>query len=370
MWKIVHAALALIALGAAPASADVVVRLDTSLADNALRLTCSGQPVDEAAVRASPLVQAQIRHNVGLIETATMDNYIAALRALSACQAPAPDVFGAADIIANPDAYRRKIAVLRERHQELADAVAARLARYMPEGESFSGDIVLAVPYFSCGGFSDEERFFIDIRCLDADPNADFVALTMLSAHETYHAIQARYFFNPGRYEDIRTRNDAMTMVLSELLLEGSATYVAAGEPVPETGGGMLTRIVRRFQDDNAQRPRTNFALMTILLDNLARARDFRAGAETTSRVAFSGGTYQEMGYYVGARMARDIETAWGAPALVCVMRLPPEQFVLAHDAVAAAGGAEHRLGAPAVAAARNLARSRRPAQSFSACRP
>src|SRR5262245_31044697 len=144
MWKIVQAAFALAALCSAQAAAEVVVRLDTSLADTALALTCTGQPVDEAAVRASPLVQAQVRHNVRLRETATMDNYVAALRALSACQAPTPDAFGVADIIANPDAYRRKVATLRERQQELADAVAARLARYLPEGADFSGDIVLA----------------------------------------------------------------------------------------------------------------------------------------------------------------------------------------------------------------------------------
>jgi hypothetical protein len=368
--RIMQAALSFLALTAASAEAEVAVRLDTSLADYALALTCSNQPVDEALVRASPLVQAQIRHNARLRDTATMDNYIAALRALSACQAPTPDPFAVSDIISNPDAYRRKVEALRQQQDDLAEVVAAHLARYMPDGDDYRGEIVLAVPYYSCGGFADQGRFFIDIRCLDEDIDVDFAALTALVAHETYHAIQARYFFPVGNYEDIRTRNDALTLVLGELLHEGSATHVASQSALPASDGGLLTRINRRFRQDNAQRMGANFALMTMLIEQVARTQDFRAAAESVSQIAFSGGTFQEMGYFVGARMAHDIEAAWGVPALVCVMRLPPEQFALAHDAVAEAGGAQERLGPRAISAARDLARNRRSSGSFRACQP
>lgn len=134
-----------------------------------------------------------------------------------------------------------------------------------------------------------------------------------------------------------------------------------------------MTQLNRRFVNDNASRMRVNFALLTILFEHVRRAADPEASLRNAYSIGFSGGSYQEMGYHVGARMAGDIETAWGRAALVCVMALPPEQFVLAHDAVAAASTAEpalFRLGAPAVEAARYLARRRGGQHGFASCRP
>jgi hypothetical protein len=68
--------------------------------------------------------------------------------------------------------------------------------------------------------------------------------------------------------------------------------------------------------------------------------------------------------------MARDIEQAWGRDALICVTRLPPEQFALAHDAVVtAAGDNRARLGPTAIEAARTLAATRHDTGTFERCR-
>ena len=80
----------------------------------------------------------------------------------------------------------------------------------------------------------------------------------------------------------------------------------------------------------------------------------------------FSGGTGQKF-YYVGAAMARKIESVFGRDKLVCVMSLSPEQFVLAYDAALgrAAGDGDYPVGASTLAAARRLGEKHR---SFESC--
>ncbi|MGE0046333.1 MAG: DUF5700 domain-containing putative Zn-dependent protease [Hyphomonadaceae bacterium] len=364
--------LALAALTlAAPAEAQVRITIDASLAERTLGLVCSGRPVDERAVRNSPAVQAQIAHNSGLIAAATMDAYVAALRAASACQAPAEDPFGIGDVIANREIYRAKITALTARQNELTQAVAARLAPFMRDGENFEGSVVLAVPYFSCGGFSREAAFFIDIRCLDADISADWVALELLIAHETFHAIQQRYFARViENAEEIATLTDAYAYLFGALLWEGSAEYATPSRELG-AGGGMLTRIGRQFAASNAQRRRSNFNLLSMMFEYVSHHEgDPRAAAERAYQIAFTG-TFEQFAYYAGAEMAGDIDQAWGRPALLCVMRLPAEEFALAHDAVAEARTDNpRRLGPAAIGAARAVRATRETTQTFESCRP
>lgn len=363
-------AAAFLALTALPAAAQVEINVDTSLADRSLGLVCSGSAVNEAEVRASPLVQAQVRHNARLNPAATMDAYVAALRALSACQAPAEDPFQVAAILEAPDAFRAKAAAIHARQTEMSTRASAMIAPYLPAGFSFRGSAVLAVPYFSCGGFADGPLFFVDIACLDNDLSRDIDALTLMIAHETYHSIQAQTYFafdeNP---ELVRSADDGVSYLLSALLWEGMAEHVASSSTLP-ANGGPLTELNRHFAQDNNQRPRANFLLLTTLIDYVARSGDDPRGAmESAYGIAFSGGTYQQFAYYVGARMAADIEEAWGRPALICIASLPSEQFALAHHAVAEAKGeARRRLGPAAIDAARRIAAARA-GVGFETCR-
>lgn len=358
-------ALAFCAMLSGPASAQVTIGINTSLADSALSLVCTGARVDEAALRSSPIVQAQIAHNSGIRGSATMDAYVEALRALSACATPNPDPFGVAAILQNRDALRRKIEYLRERRDELSSAATRRLRPYVPEGFTFHGDVILAVPYFSCGGFAQQGWFFIDVGCLDADIASDFDAVALLIAHETYHAVQARLFAKDTR--ELGDRETALASLFSRLLTEGSATFVAPPESL-SARGGRYTRLSRGFAATNGARMPANFDLMTILFEHVLRATDPEAAARQATVIGFNGGTFQEMGYFVGARIARDIEHAWGASALVCVMQLPPEQFVLAHAAAVGEASDALRLGSGAVDAARAVAR-RRGGSTFANCR-
>lgn len=363
-------AVALFSFVQTPAAAEVSIAIDTSLADRALSLVCTGAPVDEEAVRASPIVRAQISHNAGLRAAATMDAYVAGLRAASACVAPEQDPFNIAGLIEQRESLRAKVAALIARQDALTLAVAQRLERYMPPGASFAGSVVIAVPYFSCGGFAADDHFFIDIACLAEDIDADAVALELLVAHETYHVIQERHFRPVPDLEAVSTRRDALGAFFGHLLIEGTATHVGDPLDLPQSGGGPYTRLGRSFHTENARRMEHNFNLLTILIDYVARARDPGPGVYQAAMIGFAGNTYEEMGYSVGARMARDIEAAWGAPALVCVMLLPAEQFVLAHDAATAGQAGALRLGPPAVAAARSLSQRRPRADRFETCRP
>lgn len=371
-------AVAMILTAAASAStaeaqqARVRLTIDTSLADSALALTCSGAAVDEAAVRASPLVRAQIEHNSNLRAAATMDAYVVALRALSACQAPAEDPFNVAAIIADPQSYRAKAAAITARRAELASSVQEMLTPYMPPGRRFTGGAVLAVPYFSCGGFSYREYFFIDIACMNPGLDGDFDSLRMLIAHETFHAIQAQtYFHVVDDTGDVTTRTAALELMFSSLLWEGMAEHVASTASLATgEGGGRLTQIFRRFAQDNAQRIRTNTETLSMLIEYVAAADD--ADAHRRSELAYAAGFtggYQQFAYYVGDRMAGDIERAWGRAALVCITQLPPEQFALAHDAAAHDGEARLRLSPQAIAAAQSLAATRGGNHGFETCR-
>jgi hypothetical protein len=360
---------------ATPAAAQqprVTIQFDPSLADRSLSLACSGRAVDEAAIRNSPVVQAQIRHNSALKATATMDAYVAAMRALSACQAPTDDPFNVAQILADRDGFRAKIAALAEHRTELSARVAQMLAPYMPPGPAYHGNVVLAVPYFSCGGFSFEQYFFIDIACMNAGLEGDMDSVRLLIAHETFHAIQAqRYFHVIDEPDEVHDRATALEFMFGSLLWEGMAEHVApTAELANTTGGGRLTQIFRKFQQDNVNRVRSNFAATSVMFEYVADTTDADAQRRATAAysVPFSG-TFTQFGYYVGDRMAKDIEDAWGRDALVCVTQLPPEQFVLAHDAVTQNVPEARRLSAPVVAAAQWLASTRHGTGTFERCR-
>ncbi len=297
-----------------------------------------------------------------------MDAYIAALKAASACRAPTPDPFHIGNVIDHRDAFRQKLFTIRARQQELADAVTHRLAPYMPEGTHFRGAVVLAVPYFSCGGFSSDTAFFVDVGCLDDNLDNDFTALTYLVAHETYHAVQARLFFQGiDDLSKVNSDEDGVEYLFGLLLTEGSATYVAPPGELPDTRGP-LTRLDRQNAQANANRLSQDFLVTSMLIERTARSSAPAQAAQDGYKIGFSGDGFQEMSYFVGARMLGDIDSAWGRTALVCIMQLPPEQFVLAHNALAKADKHLYRLSDGAVGAARVLELHRR-GRSFETCR-
>jgi len=368
--RTIVSALAFFAAFAAPAHGQISIDIDTSLADRTLALVCSSRRINEAEIRRSPVVQAQIEHNSGLTPTATMDAYVAALRAASACQAPTPDPFGIGDVIANVEIYRQKVAAIQARREELAAAVARRLAPYAPANFAFNGSVVLAVPYFSCGGFAAQGAFFIDLRCLSADINQDALALELLVTHETFHAMQ-RQLFHPTFETDPQTQIEAYRLLLDSLLTEGSAEFVANSAEMRDLpGGGLLTRIGREFSFSNGQRVGTNFAALAVLFDYVANNPETpRDAARRAYTIGFTG-SFQQFGYYVGAAMARSIEQKWGPAGVMCVMRLPSEQFVLAYRAIAAEDSTVRALD-PAIIRAAEAVRDQREGNfDFSTCRP
>lgn len=136
-------------------------------------------------------------------------------------------------------------------------------------------------------------------------------------------------------------------------MLEGSAEYVADSREV--TGDGRLAGLLGSFARKGYRAVNFNLRMIGYAAEVLAGEGDSQQRMRDMYAVGFSGNTGQPF-YYVGAVMAAKVEAAFGREALVCIMALSPEQFVLAYDAASSEEGMEAtKIGSGAVHAARQL---------------
>ncbi len=206
----------------------------------------------------------------------------------------------------------------------------------------------------SCGGFSMDGAFFIDVPCVADSVEDEFDAIKILSAHETYHALQYAFFapFNEDM-QIIATPAAAQDYLFMSLLTEGTAEYVAYSREV--TGNGSLATLFRDFAVKGYQRVKYNLRMVGYAAEVLGQPGDSNRRLRDIYTLGFTGDTGQPF-YYVGATMAKTIEAAFGRATLVCVMALSPEQFVLAYDAATSKPGTDAApIGPGAVRAARQL---------------
>ena len=333
----------------------IELSIDSSLADYVLEISCSNNPVDEQRLRDSDVLQAQIKHHSGLNPRYTMDSYIEGLKAAARCEVLEDDLFRFRYAVQEKDELARAIAFLKAHEDELVGFVVEKTAPYFPIDKQFEGAIVLSAAGQSCGGFSMDGAFFIDVPCVADAIEEELTAIKVLSAHETYHALQYE-FFAPFS-EDMSLVDSpatAQNYLFLNLLLEGTAEFVADSREV--TGESRLAGLLSEFAAKGYRKVNFNLRMLGYAAEVLAREGDSQRRIRDMYSVGFSGGTGQEF-YYVGAVMAEKIETALGREALVCIIALSPEQFVLAYDAVAGKDGVEATpIGAGAVQAARELA--------------
>lgn len=353
------------AVETAPARAQTVqVTVDTSLADYILEFACSGEAVDEDRLRNSRLLQAQIKHHSGNSDRFTMDGFIEAAKAAARCETLERDLYRFRYVIESKADIAGAVAFLKEREAELAAFVVAKTAPYFPPDRQWSGEIVLAAASWSCGGFSMDGVFFIDVPCVAPSIEDEYQAIRILSAHETYHALQ--YAFFAPFSEDmapIDTPAEAQAYLFLNLLLEGTAEFVADSRDVP--GEGTLATIFRDMAARSYRQLASHFRWLDYAVAVLAVDDQSNRRIRDIYDFGFSGSTAQKF-YYVGATMARKIEAAFGRESLVCVMALSPEQFVLAYDAaVQPAGGEGYPIGPSALSAARRLGKGNR---SYTTC--
>jgi hypothetical protein len=354
--KLVLPIAALAAGGIGPASAqNVEITVDTSLADYIVEFTCSGEEIDEARLRNSRLLQAQIKHHSGNSDLFTMDGFIDAARAAASCEVPERDLYRFRHVVEDQEQIARAIDFLKAREAELAAFVVEKVAPYFPPDKQFSGEIVLAAASWSCGGFSMDGAFFVDVPCVAPSIEEELQAVKILSAHETYHALQYAFFapFNEDM-SAIDTPEAAQAYLFLNLLLEGTAEFVADSRDVP--GEGTLATVFRKFARQGYGSLASHFRWLDYASAVLAVDEASNQRIRDVYDFGFSGSTGQKF-YYVGATMARKIEAVFGRERLVCIISLSPEQFVLAYDAAVEQAGevGDYPVGASTLTAARRL---------------
>jgi hypothetical protein len=283
-----------------------------------------------------------------------MDAYIEGLQAASRCETLEPDLFRFRYIVQQKEEMAQAIAYLKTHQAELVDFVVEKTAPYFPPDLQFKGEIVLSAAGQSCGGFSMDGAFFIDVPCIASDVEGEFAAVEVLATHETYHALQYAFFvpFN----EDMQVVDSpaaAQNYLFMSLLAEGSAEFVAYSRDV--AGEGKLARMFRDFADKGYRRVNFNLRMVGYAAEVLGQPGDSSQRLRDMYSLGFMGDAGQPF-YYVGSVMVQNIEAAFGREALVCIMALTPEQFVLAYADVASKPGMDAApIGPGAVHAAQEL---------------
>ncbi len=354
-------------LGAAQAQT-VKLNVDASLAQSILDSVCSGEVVDEAAFRASPLLQSQIRHHTGLSDRRDMDAFLTGLKAAAKCETLEDDVYSFAPLVEEKQKFADAVGFFAGRAPEIESFVVETLAPYLPADLDFEGELVLSVVGNPCGGFSMDGRFYLALNCLRGSYEADYMAAKVVSAHETYHAAQYA-FYHPfdEEVEQVKTVDEAIDYLFLNLLLEGSAEYVADSRKID--GEGRVSKFFQDFARNGYRNLGANFRMMNYAADILGNDEDLLLRIKDVYRIGFGGGDGQGF-YYVGATMAGHIEAIQGREALVCIMALPPEQFVRAYQAAAitAPDEAIPPFSAALMKAADRLSKKRDRALRFESC--
>lgn len=367
--QITLCALICAAFAAGPAQAQTVkLNVDASLARTILSTVCSGEAVDEAALRASPLLQSQIRHHTSQSDRRSMDAFLTGLNAAAKCETVENDVYNFAPLVEEKQKFVDAVDFFTERAPEIESFVVEALTPYLPADLEFEGELVLSIVGNPCGGFSMDGRFYLALNCLRGSYEADYMAAKVVSAHETYHAAQYA-FFHPFSedVEQVTTVDEAIDYLFLNLLMEGTAEYVADSREID--GEGEVSKFFQEFARKGYRNLAYNFRLTDYAADILGNDEDLLRRIKDVYRIGFSGDGGQGF-YYVGAAMAGHIEQAKGRDVLVCVMALPPEQFVRAYQAAALAvpGQATPPFGSALMKAADCLSKKRDRALRYESC--
>ncbi len=304
---------------AAPANADVQIRLNASFASDVLDDVCSNQQIDEAAIRNSTVVKDMLAHFSKFRDYFTMDEYIAARKSAATCSPPTPDYFRFTEVIENREDLRRIVDRLSEQTNGFSGATTDLVNAYTPAKLKYDGTATVIVGGPSCGGWATDGGFYVDLPCIGDDD----VGLRYLIAHEIYHGVQSE--FVPTVAEDA----PAEIKIFDSIIREGSAITVANYADIEDPGA--YTKLSQRINRKNASRTDENFDLLDLAFVFLAKSDD-PADADKVYNIGLSG-LFDSPFYYVGAEMVQTIENAFGRDALLCVMGLQQAEFIFAYDA-------------------------------------
>jgi hypothetical protein len=186
------------------------------------------------------------------------------------------------------------------------------IRRYTPTGigGSFSAKVMVGTP--SCGGWSTQQSFYVDLPCIGHDKQG----LTYLIAHETYHLVQNQ--FMPAKPKNLLER------FIYEMLQEGSAMVVANMEDV--TSPGSYTELnIRQIRKNKSRQP-LNWSLFNMLTLSLLD-EDSESNWNTVYNIGFSGSFDAPM-YSIGSIVFDSVTKDIGTNKILCWLEHQPMQVM------------------------------------------
>lgn len=348
----------------------ISVDIEIAPAERLLAIACSGEEIDDSEFAQSGLLRSQIAHHREFAERFTLENYLIGVRAIARCEVPDPDPFRFGALVERREDMEQAINFLVQRREEIGESAARLITPYVPQGFTFEGNAVLAAASFSCGGFARDGAFFVDIPCLAADMPGNYEAMVRLVTHETYHAIQDQFAAQPmAEFDAVSNLAEALDQMFANLMLEGSASHVAAMQNIE--GEGRYAEFSRSLAQRNFRHLAYNFQLFDYMIEALVRDPE-NVGARFPEiyGLAFDG-AFGELGYYTGQQMTAEIEHSFGAAAIPCLLALPGENFILGYVRALDDGDnleSSAAFDASTLAAASWLAQRRPETADFGAC--
>ncbi|WP_417462410.1 DUF5700 domain-containing putative Zn-dependent protease [Kordiimonas sp.] len=312
---------------------DIKVTVDASYAEYLLDIVCTGNEVDEKFLRAYAPLQSQIEHHTSMSDKRNFNTFVTSLQAASKCEVPEKDVFRFEPIIEDKDKFETVVAFFKEQGPAIEAFVGETLAPYLPEDLEYEGDLILSVIGNPCGGFAVSGRFYLALNCLTGSYQEDFETAKLISTHEIFHDMQHNFFFEKGMdFKDVTTPDEGYRFLFQQLLMEGTAEYVADSRQI--TGSGFLSNLLKGFSDNGNSQMAQHIRTFGYAADIIGDYDDWHTRLHDMFMMGFTGAGRQIF-YYAGAGMARHMEATLGRASLVCVMHLPAEQFVLAYQSAA-----------------------------------
>ncbi|MCB1608532.1 MAG: hypothetical protein KDI71_16300 [Xanthomonadales bacterium] len=315
------AVLILAAFSAPDQPPQIRVRVDTQFASSVLGQVCSDQPIDESAIRSSAAVNQMVDHFAQFRADFTLDAYVEARRLAARCRTAEPDIFRFGEVIARREELQAEIATIAAEQSEYAAGIEQMLAQYSPEGMRFSGSATLVIGSPSCGGWSSNGDFYVDVPCLKGDR----VGLQYLIAHESYHAIQSRFM---GK----TPAEPPLALILDAIIREGSAMRVADFSQISNPGA--YAQLSQRVLRTNRRRLVANVELFEVSVHYLLHSADPTA-AERINNIGLSG-QFDSPFYSVGELVIARIDQQLGRAALLCLLEGPAVELFISYSGLPA----------------------------------
>lgn len=297
---------------------EITVQFKTDFSRALLDEVCSGRAIDEVDIRNSQVVIEMINHFGNLRSDFTIEAYVAARRAAANCETIAGDIFRFADVIQRRADLLTEIDDIAQSNGRLDRRATKMISALSPQDMNYNGEAVLMIGTPSCGGWSVQARFYVDVPCLKGDQEG----LLFLAAHEIFHGIQDQFM---GLSDDTAP---AVIRLFDATIREGTAQNLADFTKIERPGAYAVLN--QQNSKKNQRRMQENFDLLEVLSAYLAENDDPEAFSKAYTIGA--SGLFDSPLYAVGEEMTQLLRQHYGDQAVVCLMSLPPSYYFRAYD--------------------------------------